>query len=142
MKVIVRSGFEVIEADDGAKALEALRDDMPHLVLLDVGSFGLTGRQAESALLDSGIVTNRNSVPADPNGAWYTSGVRIGTPALATRGFGDAEFTEVADVIVEVAASDHPVLRYQTSEIGQRLIGRKLKDMNGQRVTDLTSGWV
>ena len=51
-----------------------------HLVLLDVSSFGLTGRQAESALLDAGIVTNRNAVPADPNGAWYTSGVRIGTP--------------------------------------------------------------
>src|ERR1700759_1687348 len=45
-----------------------------HIVLLDVSSFGLTGRQAESALLDSGVVTNRNSVPADPNGAWYTSG--------------------------------------------------------------------
>ena len=47
-----------------------------HLVLIDVSSFGLTGRQAESALLDAGIVTNRNAVPADPNGAWYTSGVR------------------------------------------------------------------
>src|SRR5215210_7156232 len=51
-----------------------------HLVLIDVSSFGLTGRQAESALLDAGIVTNRNAVPSDPNGAWYTSGVRIGTP--------------------------------------------------------------
>ena len=59
-----------------------------HLVLLDVSSFGLTGRQAESALLDAGIVTNRNAVPADPQGAWYTSGIRIGTPALTTRGFG------------------------------------------------------
>src|SRR4051795_4061606 len=48
-----------------------------HLVLLDVTSFGLTGRQAETALLDAGIVTNRNSVPADPNGAWYTSGIRF-----------------------------------------------------------------
>ena len=57
-------------------------------MLLDVTSFGLTGRQAESALLDSGIVTNRNSIPADPNGAWYTSGIRFGTPALTTRGFG------------------------------------------------------
>ena len=66
-----------------------------HLVLLDVGSFGLTGRQAESALLDSGIVTNRNSVPNDPNGAWYTTGVRIGTPALTSRGFGAAEFDKV-----------------------------------------------
>src|SRR6201747_2480531 len=59
-----------------------------HIVLLDVSSLGLTGRQAETALLDSGVVTNRNSVPQDPNGAWYTSGIRFGTPALTTRGFG------------------------------------------------------
>ena len=56
-----------------------------HIVLLDVQSFGLTGRQAESALLDAGIVTNRNSIPSDPNGAWYTSGIRFGTPALTTQ---------------------------------------------------------
>lgn len=73
-----------------------------HLVLLDVTSFGLTGRQAESALLDAGIVTNRNAVPADPNGAWYTSGVRLGTPALTTRGFGADEFDRVAELIVDV----------------------------------------
>ena len=73
-----------------------------HIVLLDVTSFGLTGRQAESALLDAGVVTNRNSVPADPNGAWYTSGVRLGTPALTTRGFGHDEFDRVAELIVEV----------------------------------------
>ena len=64
-----------------------------HLVLVDVSTFGLTGRQAESALLDAGIVTNRNSIPSDPNGAWYTSGVRIGTPALTTRGFGPTSST-------------------------------------------------
>jgi len=73
-----------------------------HLVLLDVSSFGLTGRQAESALLDAGIVTNRNSVPNDGNGAWYTSGVRLGTPALTTRGFGHDEFDNVAELIVHV----------------------------------------
>src|ERR1700712_5530202 len=73
-----------------------------HLVLLDVTSFGLTGRQAESALLDAGIVTNRNSIPADPNGAWYSSGIRLGTPALTTRGFGAAEFDRVAELVVEV----------------------------------------
>src|SRR4029450_13544799 len=49
-----------------------------HLVLLDVSGFGLTGRQAESALLDAGIVTNRNAVPADPQGAWYTPGGGMG----------------------------------------------------------------
>ncbi len=80
-----------------------------HLILIDVTSFGLTGRQAESALLDAGIVTNRNAVPADPNGAWYTSGVRIGTPALTTRGFGAAEFDAVADLIVKVLQNTTPV---------------------------------
>jgi glycine hydroxymethyltransferase len=80
-----------------------------HLVLLDVGSFGLTGRQAESALLDAGIVTNRNSVPADPNGAWYTTGVRVGTPALTSRGFGATEFDRVAELITDVLRGTRPV---------------------------------
>jgi glycine hydroxymethyltransferase len=79
-----------------------------HLVLLDVTSFGLTGRQAESALLDSGIVTNRNAIPRDPNGAWYTSGVRIGTPALTSRGFGAEEFDRVAELIVDVLTATSP----------------------------------
>ena len=79
-----------------------------HLVLLDVSEFGLTGRQAESALLDSGIVTNRNAVPRDPNGAWYTSGVRIGTPALTSRGFGPDEFDKVAELMVDVLTSTTP----------------------------------
>jgi glycine hydroxymethyltransferase len=79
-----------------------------HIVLLDVSSFGLTGRQAESALVDSGIVTNRNSVPQDPNGAWYTSGVRLGTPALTSRGFGAAEFDRTAELIVDVLSAATP----------------------------------
>ena len=80
-----------------------------HLCLLDVGSFGLTGRQAESALLDAGVVTNRNSIPNDPNGAWYTTGVRIGTPALTSRGFGADEFDRVAELIVDVLSNTTPV---------------------------------
>ncbi len=79
-----------------------------HLCLLDVSSFGLTGRQAESALLDSGIVTNRNAIPRDPNGAWYTSGVRIGTPALTSRGFNADDFDRVAELIVDVLAATTP----------------------------------
>jgi len=79
-----------------------------HIVLLDVSSFGLTGRQAESALLDAGVVTNRNSVPADPNGAWYTSGIRLGTPALTTRGFGADDFDRVADLMVDVLRNTQP----------------------------------
>ena len=80
-----------------------------HLVLMDVAtSFGLTGRQAEAALLDAGVVTNRNSVPGDVNGAWYTSGIRLGTPALTTIGFGLDQLDEVADIIVEALRSTTP----------------------------------
>ncbi|GAA1931039.1 glycine hydroxymethyltransferase [Nocardioides hwasunensis] len=87
----------------GAKLVTGGTDN--HIVLLDVSSFGLTGRQAESALLDAGVVTNRNSVPSDPNGAWYTSGIRFGTPALTTRGFGREEFDTVAELVVDVLSN-------------------------------------
>jgi glycine hydroxymethyltransferase len=90
----------------GAKLVTGGTDN--HLVLLDVSAYGLTGRQAESALLDAGVVTNRNSVPNDPNGAWYTSGIRLGTPALTTRGFGHDEFDTVADLIVHVLENTQP----------------------------------
>src|SRR3954471_7400135 len=79
-----------------------------HLVLADVGPSGLTGRQAEAALLDAGLVTNRNSVPADPNGPWYTSGIRLGTPALTTRGLREAELAEVGELIADVLANTQP----------------------------------
>lgn len=79
-----------------------------HLVLLDVSGHGLTGRQAEQALLDSGIVTNRNAVPQDRNGAWYTSGIRIGTPALTTRGLGTAEMDATAELIHTVLSQTTP----------------------------------
>ncbi|MFE9253191.1 glycine hydroxymethyltransferase [Streptomyces sp. NPDC007088] len=90
----------------GAKLVTDGTDN--HLVLLDVSGYGLTGRQAESALLDAEIVTNRNAVPQDPNGAWYTSGVRLGTPALTTRGLGTAELDEVADLIDTVLRGTRP----------------------------------
>jgi glycine hydroxymethyltransferase len=79
-----------------------------HLVLLDVTGYGLTGRQAETALLESGVVTNRNTVPRDPNGAWYTSGIRLGTPALTTRGVGPAEMDEIAELIHTVLTHTAP----------------------------------
>jgi glycine hydroxymethyltransferase len=80
-----------------------------HLVLIDAASsFGLTGRQAEAALLDSGVVTNRNSIPNDENGAWYTSGIRTGTPALTTLGMAASEFDEIADIIETALRSTRP----------------------------------
>lgn len=70
-----------------------------HLVLVDLRDSSLDGQQAEDLLHSAGITVNRNAVPFDPRPARVTSGLRIGTPALATRGFGATEFTEVADVI-------------------------------------------
>jgi len=70
-----------------------------HLVLVDLRDAEIDGRQAEDLLHDIHITVNRNAVPNDPRPPLVTSGLRIGTPALATRGFGDAEFTEVADII-------------------------------------------
>jgi glycine hydroxymethyltransferase len=70
-----------------------------HLVLVDLRTSPLDGQQAEDVLHSVGITVNRNSVPFDPRPPMVTSGLRIGTPALATRGFGDVEFTEVGDII-------------------------------------------
>ncbi|NUO90021.1 MAG: serine hydroxymethyltransferase [Terrabacter sp.] len=88
-------------ADDtraaGVKVLSGGTD--VHLVLVDLVESALDGKQAEDRLHRIGITVNRNAVPNDPRPPMVTSGLRIGTPALATRGFGATEFTEVAEVI-------------------------------------------
>jgi glycine hydroxymethyltransferase len=73
-----------------------------HLVLVDLRNAPIDGKVTEDLLHDAGITVNRNSVPNDPRPPMVTSGVRIGTPALATRGFGATEFTEVAEIIAQV----------------------------------------
>lgn len=73
-----------------------------HLVLVDLVNSNLDGQQAENLLHAAGITVNRNAVPFDPRPPAVTSGLRIGTPALATRGFGEVEFREVADIIASV----------------------------------------
>ena len=72
-----------------------------HLVLVDLRASELDGKQAEDRLHRVGITVNRNAVPFDPRPPMVSSGVRIGTPALAARGFGSAEFAEVADVVAQ-----------------------------------------
>lgn len=84
-------------ADTGVSVLTGGTD--VHLVLVDLRESELDGQQGEDLLHEVGITVNRNSVPWDPRPPMVTSGLRIGTPALATRGFGDKEFTEVADII-------------------------------------------
>jgi glycine hydroxymethyltransferase len=76
-----------------------------HLMLINVTGFGITGRQAESAVRDCGITLNRNSLPYDANGPWYTSGLRIGTPATTTLGMGEAEMKEIAAILKLVLAN-------------------------------------
>ncbi|MEU0199525.1 MULTISPECIES: serine hydroxymethyltransferase [unclassified Streptomyces] len=77
-----------------------------HLVLVDLRGSALDGRQAEDRLHRVGITVNRNAVPFDPRPPMVSSGLRIGTPALATRGFGETEFREVADIIAEALKGD------------------------------------
>jgi len=79
-----------------------------HLLLVDVSKLGLTGRQAESLLHDCGITLNRNALPFDKNGPWFTSGLRIGTPAATTLGMGAAEMAELGSIMGEVLRAAKP----------------------------------
>ena len=78
-----------------------------HLILVDLRESELDGRQAEDRLHEVGITVNRNAVPNDPRPPMVTSGLRIGTPALATRGFEAGDFAEVADIIAETLKPSH-----------------------------------
>lgn len=93
-----------------------------HLVLADLRTSELDGQQAEDVLHEVGITVNRNSVPFDPRPPMVTSGLRIGTPALATRGFGDVEFTEVADIIALALrkGADSGALRERVTALAER----------------------
>ncbi|WP_054816251.1 serine hydroxymethyltransferase [Nocardia arizonensis] len=92
-----------------------------HLVLVDLRNSQLDGQQGEDLLHEIGITVNRNAVPFDPRPPMVTSGLRIGTAALATRGFGEAEFTEVADIIGTALAggSDTATLRGRVSALAR-----------------------
>ncbi|MDO5052862.1 MAG: serine hydroxymethyltransferase [Pseudoclavibacter sp.] len=92
-----------------------------HLVLVDLRDAQVDGKQAEDLLHEVGITVNRNAVPDDPRPPMVTSGLRIGTPALATRGFGDAEFAEVADIIALalLPGADLPALRERVRALAE-----------------------
>ena len=93
-----------------------------HLVLVDLRTSEFTGKDAEDLLHEVGITVNKNAVPFDPRPPMVTSGVRIGTPALATRGFGDEEFTEVADIIAHtlMPEPDLAALRARVTALAER----------------------
>ncbi|MEL3908093.1 MAG: glycine hydroxymethyltransferase [Treponemataceae bacterium] len=81
-----------------------------HLLLVNVTGYGINGRQAENALSECGITSNRNSLPFDPNGPWWTSGLRIGTPAITSLGMGEKEARLIAQLIHKVLSASKPAL--------------------------------
>ncbi|WP_278313271.1 serine hydroxymethyltransferase [Lolliginicoccus levis] len=111
-------------SDVAAKGITVLTGGTDvHLVLVDLRDSALDGQQAEDLLHEAGITVNRNAVPFDPRPPMVTSGLRIGTAALATRGFGDAEFSKVADIIARAltGAADVDQLRGEVSALAKEL---------------------
>ena len=118
-----------------------------HLMLLDVSELGLNGRQAESILLSCGITLNRNALPFDKNGPWYTSGLRIGTPAVTTLGMGPAEMKEIASIITDVLRNARPAKITKGENAGKpskskAVIDPEVKENAFTRVQDLLSRFV
>ncbi|WP_320127778.1 glycine hydroxymethyltransferase [uncultured Sphaerochaeta sp.] len=113
-----------------------------HLMLLDVTKFGLNGRQAESALRDCGVTLNRNALPFDPNGPWYTSGLRIGTPAVTTLNMGEPQMKEIASIIALVLKNTRPARIGKGEKAGQLSKAKTVTDASvkkeaGERVLAL-----
>lgn len=110
-----------------------------HLIVIDVAaSFGLTGRQAESALTKAGITLNRNSIPFDQNGAWYTSGIRLGTPAITTLGMKEKEMEEVADCIYSLLKASKPAFDEKSGvSRGKVVTEQKVLEQVQRRAKDL-----
>ena len=96
-----------------------------HLVLVDVTSVGLTGKQAEKSLDAAGITVNRNGIPFDTRPPLDPSGVRIGTPALTTRGMKETEMRTIAGWVGDVLAAPddaklHAAIRARVTELGRQ----------------------
>jgi len=88
---LVERGFDIVSGGTDS-----------HLMLVDLRPKGLTGKVAEGLLVRSGLTVNKNTIPDDPQSPFVTSGIRLGTPALTTRGMGLEEMTRIADLIDQV----------------------------------------
>jgi glycine hydroxymethyltransferase len=93
----VKNGLDVLTGDTDN-----------HLLLVNIHKTGITGRQAESALQECRITVNRNSLPRDPNGPWYTSGLRLGTAAVTSLGMTESEMAEIGSLIADVIKATTP----------------------------------
>jgi glycine hydroxymethyltransferase len=85
--------------DRGFKIVSGGTDN--HLMLVDLRSIGMTGKRADALVSDVHITANKNTVPFDPESPFVTSGLRLGSPAMTTRGMGELEFTEIANIIAD-----------------------------------------
>jgi glycine hydroxymethyltransferase len=103
-----------------------------------VRKFGLNGRQAEAALREADLTLNRNVIPNDTNGAWYTSGLRLGTPAMTTLGMGATEMQEIAGIVHSVLAATRvaakkdgtpSLVNYETEQKALSAARARVKDL-------------
>jgi len=115
-----------------------------HIVLVSVEKLGITGRQAESALRECGLTLNRNTIPYDKNGPWYTSGLRLGTPATTSLGMGTVEMAEIADIIASVLLNIKPATDKKTGgpSKARYILDNDLKLASIKRVKAILSKFV
>jgi len=101
-KQIIRNSRKIADVlmDEGFRLVSGGTDN--HLMLVDLRDRNMTGKEAESSLQDSGITLNKNAIPFDEQKPWITSGIRIGTPSVTTRGMGEPEMEEIALLISRV----------------------------------------
>ncbi|QQR90791.1 MAG: glycine hydroxymethyltransferase [Myxococcales bacterium] len=113
--------------DEGIPVLTGGTDN--HIVLVNVSEgFGLTGRQAETALRECRLTLNRNSLPNDPNGAWYTSGLRLGTAAVSTIGMTADDMKEIASITKLVLSNTKAVIVAKGERKGQKSLAKYTLD--------------
>lgn len=128
--------------EKGVKVLTGGTDN--HLLLMDVAStFQMNGRQAELLLRDAHLTVNRNSIPRDPNGAWYTSGVRMGTAAMTTLGMGASEMREIGSIVYDLLKGAEPFRDEKTGVASKAKIqvSKDLLTKSQERVAELLKGF-
>lgn len=117
-----------------------------HIILVNVAKLGLTGRQAEAALRECGLTLNRNSLPNDEYGPWYTSGLRFGAAAVTTLGMGTDEIREIADIIATVLKNVRPVYEEKNGESvrskAKYTLDEAVKLQSGKRVRRILDNYV
>lgn len=121
---------------DGIRVVTGGTDN--HIVLIDVSPLGLTGRQVEQILEECGIIANRNSLPNDPNGAWYTSGIRLGTPALTTCGMKEPEMERIGGFISKILKNAKPAMTKKgTPSKAKAYVDKNIKEETLEEVASL-----